>query len=68
MVYKLRDSAGQAREFTNVHAAGDDMGEGGPPEFLFGVRNDTAENFRYLRIPADDNRFPGRNSSACAPP
>ena len=54
MVYKLRDSAGQAREFVNYMlpvAAGD----GSPAEFLFGVRNDTDENFRYLRIPADDN-------------
>ena len=54
VVYKLRDSAGQAREFVNYMlpvAAGD----GSPAEFLFGVRNDTDENFRYLRIPADDN-------------
>ena len=54
VIYKLRDSAGQAREFSN-YMLPVMTGEGGPPEFLFGVRNDTAENFRYLRIPADDN-------------
>ena len=53
VIYKLRDSAGQAREFSN-YMLPVMTGEGGPPEFLFGVRNDTAENFRYLRIPADE--------------
>ncbi|MBB3214737.1 cytochrome c biogenesis protein [Herbaspirillum sp. Sphag1AN] len=50
--YKLRDKAGQAREFLNymqsVHIDGDDV-------FLAGVRDQPDEAFRYLRIPADDN-------------
>ncbi|MCJ0764974.1 cytochrome c biogenesis protein ResB [Variovorax terrae] len=51
--YKLRDSAGQAREFHN-YMLPVDMGDGGPPVFLLGVRDTPAEPFRYLRIPADD--------------
>lgn len=49
--YKLRDAAGQAREFRNymlpVEIDGQRM-------FLAGVRDNPSDNFRYLRIPADD--------------
>jgi cytochrome c biogenesis protein len=50
--YKLRDAAGQAREFNN-YMLPVDMGDGAPV-FLLGVRETPAEPFRYLRIPADD--------------
>ncbi len=50
--YKLRDAAGQAREFNN-YMLPIDTGDG-LPAFLFGVRDSPAEPFRYLRIPADD--------------
>ncbi|HYE38305.1 MAG TPA: cytochrome c biogenesis protein ResB [Ramlibacter sp.] len=50
--YKLRDAAGQAREFHN-YMLPVDLGEG-VPLFLLGMRDTPAENFRYLRIPADD--------------
>ena len=51
--YKLRDAAGQAREYQN-YMSPVDLGEGGPPVFLLGVRETPAEPFRYLRMPADD--------------
>ena len=50
--YKLRDAAGQAREFHN-YMLPVDTGDGAPV-FLFGVRETPSEPFRYLRIPADD--------------
>ena len=50
--YKLRDAAGQAREFHN-YMLPVDMGDGGPV-FLMGVRENPAESFRFLRVPADD--------------
>ena len=50
--YKLRDAAGQAREFNN-YMLPVDTGDG-VPVFLLGVRETPAEPFRYLRIPADD--------------
>lgn len=50
--YKLRDAAGQAREFNN-YMLPVDMGDGAPV-FLMGVRETPAEPFRYLRVPADD--------------
>jgi cytochrome c biogenesis protein len=50
--YKLRDAAGQAREFNN-YMLPVDMGEG-VPVFLLGLRDTPSENFRYLRVPADD--------------
>jgi cytochrome c biogenesis protein len=31
-----------------------DMGDGGPPVYLMGLRDTPAEQFRFLRIPADD--------------
>jgi cytochrome c biogenesis protein len=48
--YKLRDPAGQAREF-NVYMLPIEM-DGGKV-FLAGMRETTNEPFRYLRIPAD---------------
>ncbi len=50
--YKLRDAAGQAREYNN-YMRPIDMGEG-VPVFLLGVRDSGAAAFRYLRVPADD--------------
>jgi len=51
--YKLRDAAGQAREYNN-YMLPVDMGDG-RPVFLLGQRETPAEPFRYLRIPADEN-------------
>ncbi|MDB5849845.1 MAG: cytochrome biosis protein ResB [Rhodoferax sp.] len=50
--YKLRDASGQAREFHN-YMLPVDTGEGAP-SFLFGMRENPVDAFRYLRIPADD--------------
>jgi cytochrome c biogenesis protein len=50
--YKLRDAAGQAREFNN-YMLPVEMGEG-VPVFLMGMRETPADSFRYLRAPADD--------------
>jgi cytochrome c biogenesis protein len=52
ITYKLRDAAGQAREYNN-YMLPVDMGNG-EPIFLMGVRDSTAEPFRYLRLPADE--------------
>lgn len=52
ITYKLRDAAGQAREFHN-YMLPVDLGEG-VPVFLFGMRDTPAEGFRYLRVPADE--------------
>lgn len=52
ITYKLRDAAGQAREFHN-YMLPVELGDG-VPVFLLGLRDTPAENFRYLRIPADD--------------
>jgi cytochrome c biogenesis protein len=55
ITYKLRDAAGQAKEFHNYMLPvkmGND--ENDAPVFLLGMRESTAEAFRYLRIPADD--------------
>ena len=49
--YKLRDSAGQAREFNN-YMLPVDMGDGAAV-FLLGMRENPAQRFQYLRIPAD---------------
>ncbi len=49
--YKLRDAAGQAREFHN-YMLPVDTGDGAPV-FLLGVRETPSEPFRYLRIPVD---------------
>ncbi|MEJ7928524.1 cytochrome c biogenesis protein ResB [Ramlibacter sp. AN1015] len=53
VTYKLRDAAGQAREFHN-YMLPVQLGEGGTPVFLLGLRDTPAETFRYLRIPADE--------------
>ncbi len=52
--YKLRDAAGQAREFQNymLPVKMDDNADS-PPMFLMGVRENTVDAFQYLRIPAD---------------
>lgn len=50
--YKLRDAAGQAREFQN-YMVPVDTGDG-VPVFLLGVREQPDQPFRYLRVPADD--------------
>jgi cytochrome c biogenesis protein len=51
--YKLRDAAGQAREYQN-YMVPVDMGDG-MPVFLLGVRDKPEQPFRYLRVPADEN-------------
>ena len=54
--YKLRDAAGQAREFNNymlpVNLDESDASSA-TQVFLLGVRETPAEPYRYLRIPAD---------------
>ncbi len=52
ITYKLRDAAGQAREYHN-YMLPVDTGDG-VPVFLLGVRDSPSEAFRYMRIPADD--------------
>ena len=51
--YKLRDEAGQAREYNN-YMLPVDTGDG-VPVFLLGMRESPATPFRYLRVPADEN-------------
>jgi len=50
VTYKLRDAAGQAREFQNFMVP---VMLGEQPVYLMGVRNSANEGFRYLRVPAD---------------
>jgi cytochrome c biogenesis protein len=50
--YKLRDKNGQAREFQNYMQP---VLLDGAYVFLAGTRDTPAEQFRFLRIPADDN-------------
>ncbi len=50
--YKLRDKAGQAKEYLNYMQP---IEVDGAYVFLAGVRDLPDEAFRYLRIPADDN-------------
>jgi cytochrome c biogenesis protein len=50
--YKLRDAAGQAREFNNYMAP---VLLDGVRVLLVGVRENPNEAFRYLRIPVDDS-------------
>ena len=50
--YKLRDAAGQAREYQN-YMVPVDTGDG-QPVFLLGMRERPEDQFRYLRVPADD--------------
>ena len=49
--YKLRDAAGQAREYMN-YMLPVDTGDG-QPVFLLGVRDNQMEPLRYLRVPVD---------------
>jgi len=49
--YKLRDKTGQAREFLNYMQP---VTLEGAQVYLAGVRNNPADAFSYLRIPADD--------------
>lgn len=51
--YKLRDSAGQAREFQN-YMLPVDTGDG-QSVFLLGMREKPEDQMRYLRVPADEN-------------
>jgi len=50
--YKLRDKAGQAREFLNYMQP---VTLEGAQVYLAGVRNNPSDAFSFLRIPADDN-------------
>ncbi len=52
ITYKLRDEAGQAREFHNYMLPIDLDGR---RVILLGVRDTPQEPFRYLRVPVDDN-------------
>ncbi|HEY3433913.1 MAG TPA: cytochrome c biogenesis protein ResB [Rhodocyclaceae bacterium] len=54
MTYKLRDAQGQAKEFHNYMQP---VIQEGRPFFVAGVREATADNFRYLRIPAVDGKM-----------
>ena len=51
VTYKLRDSAGQAKEFHNYMLP---IALEGGQYYLAGVRESPAEPFQYLRIPADE--------------
>lgn len=52
--YKLRDAAGQAREFHNyMLPVKTDPGENSPAVYLLGVRETPSAPFQYLRIPVD---------------
>lgn len=50
--YKLRDQTGQAREYHNYMRP---VEVDGSWVYLTGMRETPSEQFRYLRIPADDN-------------
>lgn len=52
--YKLRDKTGQAREFLNYMQP---IEMDGASVFLAGVRDNPGDQFRYLRIPADDDDY-----------
>ncbi|MEO7952537.1 MAG: cytochrome c biogenesis protein ResB, partial [Polaromonas sp.] len=52
--YKLRDAAGQAREYQNyMLPVKMDGNADSPSMYLMGVRENPADPFQYLRIPAD---------------
>jgi cytochrome c biogenesis protein len=54
VTYKLRDAAGQAREYQNyMLPVKMDADADVPAVFLMGVRETPADAFQYLRIPAD---------------
>lgn len=50
--YKLRDKTGQAREYLNYMQP---IQMDGAYVFLAGMRDSPSDQFRYLRIPADDD-------------
>ncbi|ANN80022.1 cytochrome c biogenesis protein ResB [Bordetella flabilis] len=50
--YRLVDASGQSHEFRNYMLP---VVLDGFPVFLAGVRNNAGENYRYLRLPADDD-------------
>ena len=50
--YKLRDASGQAREFNNYMLP---VELDGQRVFLAGARDKPDQEFRYLRVPADEN-------------
>jgi cytochrome c biogenesis protein len=52
VTYKLRDSAGQAREFQNFMVP---VRLNGQSVFMLGARSTQMERFRFARIPADEN-------------
>ena len=52
ITYRLRDAAGQAREYHNYMAP---VELDGVMVYLAGLRDTPQENFRYLRIPVDEN-------------
>ncbi|HEX4918315.1 MAG TPA: cytochrome c biogenesis protein ResB [Limnobacter sp.] len=52
ITYKLRDQAGQAREFHNYMLP---IRLDGGQYYLAGVRDTPADSFKYLRIPVDEN-------------
>ena len=51
VTYKLRDAAGQAREYQNYMVP---VNLDGLSVFLLGVRENPSDPFRYLRVPADE--------------
>lgn len=53
VVYKVRDDAGQAREYHN-YMLPVALDANAPPVFLFGVRDAGQATYRYLRVAADD--------------
>lgn len=54
IVYRVRDDAGQAREYHN-YMLPVALDENAPPVFLFGVWNAEDSAYRYLRVAADEN-------------
>lgn len=54
ITFKLRDAAGQAREF---HSYMQPIVQDGHPYFIAGIREATADNFRYMRIPAYEGKM-----------
>lgn len=53
--YKIRDAAGQAREYNNYMVP---VQQEGRSYFMTGMREGPSEGFRYLRIPADEDYKP----------
>ena len=52
VTYKLRDTSGQAREYVTYMQP---MQLGGKSYFISGMRETVQDEFKYLRIPVDDN-------------